>query len=105
MVQQSFDQISSFFFLNLFFFFFFFFVFFLFHLCGRFYIHLILTNPIVEIIRHRYILHLKHLSQEILKEKIFEYFSMYFYASKSDPPRSGSFGPLELHLKMLVKDN
>ena len=33
-----------------------------------------------------YILNFKHLSQEVLKKKIFEYFSMYFYGLNLGPP-------------------
>ena len=36
-----------------------------------------------------YILNFKHLSQEVLKEKLFEYFSMYFYDLNLGPPVAG----------------
>ena len=45
--------------------------------------------------RQCYILNFKHLSQEVLKEKLFEYFSMYFYDLHLGPPDAGPSWTLE----------
>ena len=39
--------------------------------------------------RQCYILNFKHASQEVLKEKLFEYFSLYFYDLNLGPPGAG----------------
>ena len=39
--------------------------------------------------RQCFILNFKHLSQEVLKEKLFEYFSMYFHDLNLCPPGAG----------------
>ena len=44
----------------------------------------------------------KHLSQVVLKNKIFQYFYMYFYGSNLGPPARGHLGPWDLHLNKLI---
>ena len=45
----------------------------------------------------------KHLSQVVLKQKIYQYFSMYFYGSNLGPLARGHLGLWDLHLNKLVK--
>ena len=46
--------------------------------------------------RQRYIPNFKHLSQVVLKKKIFEYFSMHFYGLNLGPLLRGHLGPWDL---------
>ena len=46
---------------------------------------------------------LKHLSQVVLKKKISEYFSIYFYGLNLGRPHLGHLGPWDLHLVILDK--
>ena len=53
--------------------------------------------------RQCYIPDFKHLSQVVLKKKIFEYFSMYFYGLNLGPLASGHLRPWDLHLNKLCR--
>ena len=51
--------------------------------------------------RQCYIPNFKHLSQVVIKKKIFEKFSMYFYGSNLGPLARGHLGPWDLGLNKL----
>ena len=53
--------------------------------------------------RQCYLLNFKHLSQVVLKEKFFEYFSMYFYGSNLQPLARSHLGPWDLRLNKIGK--
>ena len=54
--------------------------------------------------RQCYILNFMHLSKVVLKKKIFEYFSMYFFFVRTqDPLAGGCLGHWDLHLNNLGK--
>ena len=49
------------------------------------------------------ILHFKHPSQEVLKKKDFEYFSMYFYGLNLGPLARSQLGPWDHHFNKFGK--
>ena len=50
-----------------------------------------------------YIPKFKHLNHVVLKQKIFQYFSMYVYGSNLGPLARGHLEPSDLHLNKLVR--
>ena len=52
-------------------------------------------------LRKCFISNLKYLRQVVLKKKISEYFSIYFYGLNLGTPDRGNLGPWDLHLHIL----